>query len=1158
MRIYVEKKKAFRNEAQLLKRDIENSLAITVDDLRIVEIYDSNGAIVEEDIFTIFSNCVVDDVGQVVPNLAGYNYFRVEALPTQFDQRKHWANKLLHAKNRTYSIDYSRLYAIKGATADDFAAIKKFLINPLEAYQRQLDDVTAVELTRGEDISFEQVNLAGDLKRQIARYALSMTEADLAMIRDYFEGEGRQPNYSELKVLDTYWSDHCRHTTFSKIYDTVDFSDYNIAQAKDMYDYIQRSLGGDITLMKLALFSVGEQRAKGRLADLDISDEINACTIKRHLEGEDHLIMFKNETHNHPTEIEPFGGAATCIGGAIRDPLAGRAFVYQAMRISAAAEPNAAQTLSGKLPQYQICQKAAAGFSAYGNQIGLNTGYVNEYYHPDFVAKRLELGFVIGSAKCAQVVRLKPQKGDLLILLGGKTGIDGVGGAAGSSKVHRQNTQMVAACEVQKGNAPEERKLQRLFRTPQIARIIKRCNDLGAGGISVAFGEICAGLELELDAVHLKYSNIFASEILLSESQERMAIVIAAQDLALLEQHAARENVALCKLGKVTDSDRFVVKYRGKTLVDIARSFLNAAGAQYRVKAKPQPVDLNKPCRLHPAHGDNRHLMQLFDSSIGGRNVLNPYGGRYQRTRVDGMVSLIPQTERSVSVVTVAYDPYLASWSPFHGAYYAVLNSALKNVALGGDLATIRFTFQEYFERLTDATSHAKPLLALLGANVVLSDFGLAAIGGKDSMSGTYFDGERALTVPPTLVSFAVNTMPLNDTISPELKRIGSYLAIYAVKKDASQLVDLKQLKQRIAQFSKDCKRGYVLSASQFQTNLTEALDNMARGNRIGYQLSFDAADYVGIIAEVSSKHCGKVVGKTLANYQQQPSESISNRLYRPVAQSADYQYDHYKTNFRSLRKRQTVRVFIPIFEGTNCEDDVKAAFIAAGAEVQEYVFSGDTATALAALVNGIDNADILALAGGFSAADEPDGSAKFIANIFRTPMVARAFHSLIDRDGLVIGICNGFQALVNLGVFNDNKIEPYQQLTTALTYNKNMCHIAGYVDTKIVSNASPFLRYASFDKIYKVPISHGEGRLIIDAQTFQRYLANGQIFSVYLNAPNGSYHNIEGLISPNGQILGKMGHNERITACSAINIYDKNDLKLFSSAVDSLKMEVK
>ncbi len=1157
MRIYVEKKKQFRNEANILRQDIENSLGITMADLRIVEIYDSAADILAEDIYTIFSNRVTDEVSDVLADFSEYAYFRVESLPTQFDQRKYWANRLLGAKGRDYTVNYSRLYAVKGVAESALLAIKQFVINPLESYQRDLHDRAKINLTRTADPSFASISLHQDLKAVIARYALSMSEFDLALIRDYFASEGRDPNYTELKMLDTYWSDHCRHTTFSKIYQAVDFSAYNISKAKEMYDYIQHKLAGDITLMNLALFSVREQRAKGGLADLDISDEINACTIMRHLEGEDFLIMFKNETHNHPTEIEPFGGAATCIGGAIRDPLAGRAFVYQAMRISGAAKPDG-KVLKGKLPQRQICQKAAHGFSSYGNQIGLNTGYVNEYYHPDFVAKRLELGFVIGSVKKENVIRQKPQKGDLLVLLGGKTGIDGVGGAAGSSKVHQKDTQTIAACEVQKGNAPEERKLQRLFRIPEIAKIIKRCNDLGAGGISVAFGEICDGLELQLENVHLKYSDIFANEIFLSESQERMAIVIAPEDLKLLQTRAKQENVTLCLLGKVTDNNRFVVKYHDQTLIDIARAFLNTAGAKYYVDAKPKPVDLEQPCKLHPMYSDDSHLMQMFDSSIGGKNVLNPYGGRYQKTRVDGMVSIIPGTRHSVSVVSVAYDPYLASWSPFHGAYYAVLNSALKNIALGSDLAAIRFTFQEYFESLSDVESHAKPLLALLGANVVLKEFELAAIGGKDSMSGTYYDGAVKLTVPPTLVSFAVNTMPLADTITPELKAAGHRLVIYAVKKDDERLVDLKLLKRRLADFAKDRKNGFILSAGQFDSNLQAALDNMARGNKVGYQLSFDCSDYVGIVAEVQSKHHGQAIGETVDNYQSKALLSLSNQLYRPVTQSTSSHYDHYKTKFRALAKRQAVRVFIPIFEGTNCEDDMKAAFRAAGAHVQECVFTDDSASSLAALVAGIEQADILALAGGFSAADEPDGSAKFIANIFRTPIVERAFNDLIARDGLVIGICNGFQALVNLGVFNDNKIEPYHQVTMALSYNENMSHIATYVDTKIVSNASPFLRYAAFDKIYKVPISHGEGRLIIDEQTFERYCKNGQIFSIYLDAPNGSYYNIEGLLSPNGQILGKMAHNERVTEHSAINIYDKNDLGLFKAAVDSLKAEEK
>ncbi len=1156
MILYIEKKNGFRSEARLLKEDIDNSMNTSIEDVRIIEVYHADAVILEEDIYTIFSNVVVDNVFYSLEAFEGYHLFRVESIPTQFDERKHWANKLLTAKSRDYTIHYSRIYAVKGVTDRELSQIKRFIINPLESFERRIDDFGPVHIPREEDVSFQPISLVGDLSKIIQEYSLSMSLEDLNMVKEYFDSEGREVNYTELKMLDTYWSDHCRHTTFSKVYTDVDFSDYNVAKAKETFDYIKEHSDKDITLMNLALFSMRKQLADGNLDDLDISDEINASTIKRHLEGEEHLIMFKNETHNHPTEIEPFGGAATCIGGAIRDPLSGRSFVYQAMRITGARNPFENKWLKGKLPQSQICKKSAHGFSSYGNQIGLNTGYVNEYYHPGFEAKRMELGFVIGSNKSENVVRKEPNAGDLLILLGGKTGIDGIGGASGSSKVHKQETKIASASEVQKGNSPEERKIQRLFRKPAISKIIKRCNDLGAGGISVGFGEIADGIEIDLDKVHLKYTNIFASEIFLSESQERMAIVIDESHLELLENHARNENVVVRVIGRVTDNKRLVVKYHNRVLVDIARVFLDKAGAKYYVKAKAKAVDFDNMYNKHPKTTDASNLMRMFDSSIGARNVLNPYGGIYQKTKVDGMVSIIPYTKQSVSIVTSDYDPYLSEWSPFHGAYYAVLNSAIKNMALGANLQGIRFTFQEYFERLGSEESYSKPLLSLLGANTVLNELGLASIGGKDSMSGTYDNGQMKISVPPTLVSFAVNTTDLNRVITPEFKKAESPIAIYAVKKGPDYLVDLAHLKSELDNFYQDNNNKLIRSASHFDANLEEVLINMGRGNGIGFEVDAMYDDYVGIVAELDGEAKGKVIGKTTTLWTYSDEESVVNQLYRPVAKGEPFSYENYRAERKELKKRQTVKVFIPIFEGTNCEDDMRASFEEAGAVVYDFVFTDNTKESIDKLVKYIDEADILAIPGGFSAADEPDGSAKYIANIFRTPRVKKAFNNLISRDGLVIGICNGFQALVNLGVFYDNKIEDYEKINTTLTYNKNMSHIADYVDTQVVSNASAFLRYAEFDTIYKVPISHGEGRFIIDKDTFEQYRRKGQIVSVYIDSPNGSYYNIEGLVSPNGQILGKMAHNERVKDGTAINIYDKKDLKLFQSAVDSLRME--
>lgn len=1179
--IYIEKKPEFRSQNQQLKREIEALYDFELQDLRIINLYYRPQIFSEEIIHKIFSEPALDLMSSTFTPPKGYRVLRTEFLPGQFDQRAYWASKCLEILGEEKEIYSSRIYLLKGVPDEKWDEVKRFFINPVESYERQLDDFSAPGLRKDTDITYASMDDLFTLSGEAfcKEHNLAMDGADVAVIRQYFEKIGRAPSFSELRLLDTYWSDHCRHTTFNTALGEIDFSKNNLIQAKSVFDAYdkERSLytKKPRSLMDLAVYSIRKEKAAGNLTDLEESEEINACSILRRFGDEDYLIMFKNETHNHPTEIEPFGGAATCLGGAIRDPLSGRSFVYQAMRVTGARDPMELRVLPGKLPQQIITKRAAQGYSSYGNQIGLCAGHIREYYHPGFEAKRLEAGFVIASAKRSHVVRGIPKKGDLLLLLGGATGRDGIGGASGSSKSHQEDVASGAASEVQKGNAPEERKLQRFFRLEDIGPKILRCNDLGAGGISVAFGEIAPGLHVELKDVPTKYDEIYPWEILLSESQERMALVIDKKDLDLFQRRALEEDLSLTVIGQVTDDERFVVTYHGKTLVDLQRDFIEQAGAPKTANIQVEPVDLS----AYPYEGNiekedlreasQQGLVEMFDSSVGGLNVLSPYGGKRRKSFVDGMVSKIPGVNTDdVTIATQGYDPYLAQWSPFHGAEMAVLQSMAKNVVLGGDLKGLRLSFQEYFEALgKDAKKWAKPFMALLGANRVLQHFGLASIGGKDSMSGSFYWEGGELHVPPSLISFCVNTGKQADVRSSEFKKAGSELYLFEMPREENHCLDLEGTKKALENYV--AAREHILSASVVTLSLAHAAENACFGNHLGCELFENGYPLGSILAEVApgtqlkgARAIGRVLDKPELHLMgkviclDRSLEKKEKHLYpvfelemtkRPLEEMIE-------GGWQELEKKDDVKVFIPIFPGTNSEDEFGDRFEQAGAKVLRWVFATeDMPSSLQTLAQHIRQCDILGLAGGFSAADEPEGSAKFIATVFRNKEVKDAFHDLMDRKGLVLGICNGFQALVKLGVFYNGRIEEPEHITMGLTYNHIGRHQSTLVRTCCNHKNSPWLAHAKEGSYWSV-ISHGEGCFFMSESDRGLLESREQIATLYLDNPNGSMLDIEGLISPDGRIFGKMGHNERLNKGLFLNVYDGKDMDIFSAGVEQLR----
>ncbi len=1251
-RIYVEKKTDFAVKAHELKEEIDSYLGIkTVGGVRVLIRYDIEN--ISEETYqtalgTIFSEPPVDTLyEESFPKQEGDLVFSVEYLPGQFDQRADSAEQCvkLLKEDEEPVIRSATTYVISGTlTEDEAKAIKSFCINPVdsrEASAQKPETLVTVFETPADVKIFDDFcqSQEAELKTLYDSLNLAMTFKDFQFIQNYFATEEkRDPSMTEIRVLDTYWSDHCRHTTFQTELKDISFTEgaYKepIQASYEQYLADREVLykGRDdkfVCLMDLALLAMKKLRKEGKLEDLEESEEINACSIVVPVEidgvKEEWLVNFKNETHNHPTEIEPFGGAATCLGGAIRDPLSGRTYVYQAMRVTGAADPTKPlnETLHGKLPQRKIVTGAASGYSSYGNQIGLATGYVKEIYHPNYAAKRMEIGAVMAAAPRKNVIRETSDPGDLIILLGGRTGRDGCGGATGSSKVHTEASIETCGAEVQKGNAPTERKLQRLFRRPEVSKLIRKCNDFGAGGVSVAIGELAAGLEIDLDKVPKKYAGLDGTEIAISESQERMAVVVDPKDAEAFLGYAAEENLEAVTVAVVTENPRLKMSWRGKTIVDISRAFLDTNGAHQEASVvlhtpekdgnpfvKNEDVDNVKKKWLNLLSGLNvcsqKGLVEMFDGSIGAGSVYMPYGGKYQLTETQSMVAKLPVLKGRTDTVTMmsyGFDPYLSSWSPYHGSVYAVVSSVAKIVAAGGDFKKIRFTFQEYFQRMTDDPSRwGQPFAALLGAYNAQLGFGLPSIGGKDSMSGTFNDEHHGeINVPPTLVSFAVDVASEKDIITPELKKAGNKLVVFHIEKDSYDLPVYAQIMDGYEKLRQDIQAGRVVSAYAVEGHgMAEAVSKMAFGNKLGVKIEhnvdprdFFAAAWGDIVCEVPADQVGnlaitytvigEVTGDGVFHYgnteitMDEALEAWTKTLEDVFptqsgvkqTQVTDQLYQA-KEIYVCRHKVAKPHVFIPVFPGTNCEYDSTRAFERAGAEVSTRVFKNLTAEDIRQSVEGfkeeIAKAQIVMFPGGFSAGDEPEGSAKFFATVFRNAVIKEEIEKLLnERDGLMLGICNGFQALIKLGLVPEGKIVAQKSDSPTLAMNTIGRHISKMVYTKVVSNKSPWLQGAELGGVYCNPASHGEGRFVADEKWLKELFANGQVATQYVDEfgkptmdefwnPNGSYMAIEGITSPDGRILGKMAHSERRGDSVAMNIYGEQDLKIFESGVKYFK----
>ncbi len=1243
-RVYVEKKPAFAVKAKELKHEIKHYLGIsTVTAVRELIRYDVEN--ISDEVFekackTVFAEPPVDDLYlEKFDVTEGARVFSVEFLPGQFDQRADSAVQCVQFldENAAPIIRSATTYVIEGNVTDaEFEAIKHHCINPVDSRETGLEkpETLVTVFPDPEDVKifdgFKDMAEA-DLKELYSSLNLAMTFKDFQHIQNYFRNEEkRDPSMTEIRVLDTYWSDHCRHTTFSTELTSVKFDegDYKTPIEKTYKEYLDAHKdmykGRDdkfVCLMDLALMAMKKLKAEGKLADQEESDEINACSIVVPVDvdgkEEEWLINFKNETHNHPTEIEPFGGAATCLGGAIRDPLSGRTYVYQAMRVTGAADPTVSvkETLKGKLPQKKLVRSAAHGYSSYGNQIGLATGSVKEIYHPDYVAKRMEIGAVMGAAPRRAVIRENSDPGDIIILLGGRTGRDGIGGATGSSKVHTEASIEVCGAEVQKGNAPTERKIQRMFRREEVSHIIKKCNDFGAGGVSVAIGELAPGLQIDLDKVPKKYAGLDGTEIAISESQERMAVVVDPKDVDTFLKFANEENLEAIPVAVVTEEPRLVLNWRGKEIVNISRAFLDTNGAHQETSVeveipskegnlfeeRPDVTDVKKKWMDTLADLNvcsQKGLVEMFDGSIGAGSVFMPHGGKYQLTETQSMVAKVPvqngKTE-TVTMMSYGFDPYLSSWSPYHGAAYAVTESVAKIVATGGDYKKIRFTFQEYFRRMTeDPKRWSQPFSALLGAYAAQIGFGLPSIGGKDSMSGTFND----IDVPPTLVSFAVDVAKVKDVITPELKKAGSKLVWLRAPKDSYDLPDYPALMEQYDKLHQDIQAGRVISAYALDRHgIAAAVSKMAFGNGMGVKIEhnldprdFFAPAFGDIICEVPDGKVGElaitytVIGEvtdnakfTYGDTEITLKEALSTwegtleNVFKTAAGTEDVKADDgslYKADSIYVCKHKVAkpRVFIPVFPGTNCEYDSTRAFERAGAEVDVKVFKNLTAEDIHDSVElfekAIDQAQMIMFPGGFSAGDEPDGSAKFFATAFQNEKIKEAVMKLLnERDGLALGICNGFQALIKLGLVPYGEICGQKEDSPTLTYNTIGRHVSKMVYTKVVSNKSPWLQKAQLGGVYCNPASHGEGRFVANDEWLKKLKENGQIATEYVPVDetgyegefnvNGSYMNIEGITSPDGRVLGKMAHSERRDAGVAVNIYGEQDIKIFESGVE-------
>ena len=1239
-RIIVEKKEGFNVEAEQTRRDLVHTLGITgLKTLRIFNIYDVEGLSGEElerGKTLVFSEPPADECyEEELPLYEGERAFGFMYLPGQYDQRADSAAQCLEiiTGRKAAALRCCRVWAMGGEDLTDaeIEKIKNYAINPVDSTEIPLEKPASIrmdappprpvaELTGFTSMSEEE------LKELYRSLSLAMSEEDFLFIRDYFQKEGRVPTMTEIKVLDTYWSDHCRHTTFMTVIDDVRFRPgFFVDPIKKAWsDYID--VRGEVygerekpaCLMDMATIAMKEMRKNGSLNDLDESDEINACTIRIKVdhdgEDEDWLFLFKNETHNHPTEIEPFGGAATCLGGAIRDPLSGRAYVYQAMRVTGAADPRTPveQTIPGKLPQRKICREAAHGYSSYGNQIGLATGQVAEIYDPAFVAKRLEVGAVVGAAPEENVVRLEPEKGDIVLLLGGRTGRDGIGGATGSSKEHTEASINESGAEVQKGNPPTERKLQRLFRDGEVTRMIKRCNDFGAGGVSVAVGELTDSLDIDLDRVPLKYSGLDGTEVAVSESQERMAVVIAAADLDRFMAAAARENLECTKIADVTDSGRLVMTFKGQKVVDLSRAFLNSGGVRQHIEIEVLPPEPENPITvlgelrnrgtlaesliamaLDPNIGSQKGLGEMFDGTIGAASVLMPFGGKNQLTPAEGMAAHLPVKEgktTTTSLMTYGFDPIIAHWSPFHGGLYAVLDSVTRLTAMGGDYRRARLTLQEYFEKLKkDPHRWGKPLSALLGALTAERALNIPAIGGKDSMSGSFND----LHVPPCLLSFAVGITDDGKVLSPEFKGAGNRLVLLQSEYDENLLPDFSRQKKIYEKVMELNEKGAVLSAVSLRSGgLGEALIHCTLGNAVGVSLKeadlseLLAPKYGSVLLEVSADAAiddplltpvGETIEERVIRYKEEEIPLVDlvesflislNDIYPPFL-PCDGDSTLCPTWDKQIHvhsdQKVKPKVLIPVFPGTNCEYDSADAFTLAGAEAEIRVVRNQTPEDLkesvAGLTKALSESQILMLPGGFSAGDEPEGAAKFITAVFRDPALKEAVAAHLEKKNLILGICNGFQALVKLGLLPYGEIRALGEDDATLTFNQIGRHISTIARTKLISKLSPWYAEAELNKVYTVPISHGEGRFVAPMGIIGDMIQKGQIATQYVTAagkptmiapdnPNGSVMAIEGVTDETGLILGKMGHSERYRKGLYKNIPGDFDQKIFASGV--------
>ena len=1256
-RVYAEKKPAYAVAAKELQSEIKSYLGIkTVTGVRVLIRYDIEN--VSEETYkkalgTVFFEPPVDDVYEENFELNGAKTFSVEYLPGQFDQRADSAEqclKLLKEEEEPI-IRTATTYVIEGDITDaELEGIKNYCINPVDSRETGMEkpDTLVTEFEEPADVAVFDGFMDMEEKAFKDLYdslGLAMTFKDFLHIQNYFKSEEkRNPSMTEIRVLDTYWSDHCRHTTFSTELTDVTFEDgyFKAPLEKTYQEYLDTHkeiyAGRDdkfVCLMDIALMAMKKLRKEGKLEDLEESEEINACSIVVPVEvdgvTEEWLVNFKNETHNHPTEIEPFGGAATCLGGAIRDPLSGRTYVYQAMRVTGAADPTVSvkDTMEGKLPQKKLVRGAADGYSSYGNQIGLATGYVKEIYHPDYVAKRMEIGAVMGAAPRRAVQRLTSDPGDIIILLGGRTGRDGCGGATGSSKAH--TTQSIDTCgaEVQKGNPPTERKIQRLFRREEVAHIIKKCNDFGAGGVSVAIGELADGLRVQLDKVPKKYAGLDGTELAISESQERMAVVIAPQDVEQFLAYAKEENLEAVEVAVVTEEPRLVLEWRGKEIVNISRAFLDTNGAHQETAVTVEMPDEKEKFFGKKelsgvadalAAGDvkkawmtmladlnvcsQKGLVEMFDGSIGAGSVYMPYGGKYQLTETQSMVAKLPVAKGSSDTVTMmayGFDPYLSSWSPYHGAVYAVVESVARIVAAGGDYKKIRFTFQEYFRRMSeDPKRWSQPFAALLGAYSAQMGFGLPSIGGKDSMSGSF----NEIDVPPTLVSFAVDVAKEKDIITPEFKKAGNPIVWFKIAKDAYDLPNYAQMMDLYEKIHSLIGNGAICSAYALDgKGMAAAVSKMAFGNALGVAMSEKiSADemfepgFGQLIAEVSADKLeeilkavpeAQVVGEvtatgtfTYGNMTITMEEALSawtQTLEKVFPTRATQEKDVLDTPVYTagnvhVCKNKIARptVFIPVFPGTNCEYDSARAFEAAGADTIVKVFKNlsaeDIRDSVEVFTKAIDQSQMIMFPGGFSAGDEPEGSAKFFATAFRNEKMKEAVMRLLnERDGLALGICNGFQALIKLGLVPYGEITAQKENSPTLTYNTIGRHISKMVYTKVVTNKSPWLAGTEVGNIYCNPASHGEGRFVAPKEWLDKLFENGQVATQYVNEAgrptmdeewnvNGSYMAIEGITSPDGRVLGKMAHAERKGRSVAMNIYGEQDMKLFESGVKYFK----